>query len=104
MLSDYPTQKQKDEHVKDCLDMLESVMDSQKTHTYSETFLVKKDGTFDSQKRLDGMPKYLEVDDPEELIYVVEAIEILNPNYKFELENDPVVGWCRYIVTRTILL
>lgn len=103
MLSDYSTQTDKDELVRDCLDMLESVMNSQKKNTYQETFLIKKDGKFNNTRH-DGQPKYLIVEDEEELFYVVEAIEKLDHNYKFEIENDLVVGWCRYIVTRTILL
>lgn len=101
MLSDYATRQELIEHAEGCFEMLEHILESRGESTYQETFLIKSDGTFNQNQRLDGKCMYLCVDDPEELMAVVEIIEKNHPKYKFELENDAAVGWCRYIVTRS---
>ncbi len=67
---------------------------------YSETYLIKPDGSFDLI-RSDGTNRYLmQVDTPNEFYQLAQEIEKINPEYHFNFEVDPEGKWLKYTVKK----
>lgn len=68
---------------------------------YSETFLIKENGQFDREKRIDGStPHMQEANTPEELYQIAKEIKERYPEYEFSFENDKHGKWIKYTVSK----
>ncbi len=69
---------------------------------YSETLLVKPDGTFDTQTRGDGMVPMMstlgEVTNQNELYMLAKEIQDKHPKYKISFEKDREGKWIKYSI------
>ncbi len=70
--------------------------------TYSETYKVLPDGTFDKTARPDGIPPLLggDVTTPDSLYTYMAEIQEMYPEYRFDFEKDPEGQWMKYTVSK----
>lgn len=70
--------------------------------TYSETYKILPNGTFDKEKRLDGLPPLLDdnVNTPDDLYQFMSEIQAAHPEYKFDFERNPEGQWLKYTVSK----
>ena len=84
----------------DVRDMLDDML--KKISPYSETFRIRDDGTFDTNKRLDNSLPYITpfVRTPENLYQIAKEISLKHPEYHFNFENDPEGKWMKYTISK----
>lgn len=73
--------------------------------TYSETLIIRSDGSFDDKKRADQKfpmaVNYGEAKDPDQLYALAKQIQDRYPEYSFDFTKDPEGRWMRYTVKMT---
>lgn len=75
--------------------------------SYSETYSILPDGTFDKKVRPDGIAPLLteqwtesDISTPSDLYQVAAAIQTRHPEYAFDFETDPEGRWFTYKVSK----
>ncbi len=88
------------EDVEDVIKLLEFMLEDR--DPYSETWSIKPDGFFDSE-RPDGSVMYLPMYDgrtPSDMYRLAAEVQKIKPDWHFSFESDPEGKWMKYTVTR----